>query len=80
MAHTDIVEIRSENNAVFNVLSFQDHFSRKVTYRVVRNKESVTVAEALTELITEVGGQGKLTLVSDNGSEFTGKCTEEVLI
>ena len=80
MAYTDIVEIRSENNAVFNVLSFQDHFSRKVTNRVVRNKESVTVTEALTELITEVGGQGKLTLVSDNGPEFKGKCTEEVLL
>jgi hypothetical protein len=73
MAYTDIVEIRSENNTVFNVLSFQDHFSRKVTYRLVRNKESVTVAEALTELITEVGGQGQLTLVSDNGPEFVGK-------
>ena len=79
MAYTDIVEIRSENGSVFNVLSFQDHFSRKVTYRIVRNKESRTVAEALTELITEVGGQGQLTLVSDNGPEFIGKDTEEVL-
>ena len=79
MVFTDIIEIRTDTSVGFNILTFQDQFSRKVTYRIVNNKEASTVAEKLAELIAEVGGQGQMSLCSDNGGEFTGTATENML-
>lgn len=79
MVFTDIIEIRTDSSVSFNILTFQDQFSRKVTYRIVNNKEARTVSEKLAELIAEVGGQGQMSLCSDNGGEFTGDSTENML-
>ena len=77
--YSDIVEIRTTTGISINVITFQDHFSRKVIYRTAPNKESTTIAERLAEMIAEVGGQGQMSICTDNGGEFTGAATQNLL-
>ena len=77
--YSDIVEIRTTTGIGINVITFQDQFSRKVIYRIAPNKESTTVAERLAEMIAEVGGQGQMSICTDNGGEFTGAATQNLL-
>ena len=51
-------------------------FSRYLVTIPIANKDTLTVASALTQLFTKCGVCE--TLISDLGSEFTSKCMKEI--
>lgn len=53
-----------------------DQFSKYLFAVPIRNKDAITVSEAIYSLITTFGVCK--TLISDQGSEFISKCTKEV--
>ena len=58
------------------VLTCLDMFSRYLVTIPIANKDTLTVASALTQLFTKYGVCK--TLISDLGSEFTSKCMKEI--
>ena len=64
---------RSGNSYIFTAI---DLFSKFLFAEPIPNTDPLTVATALFKLITQFGVCR--TIVSDHGSEFTGKCFREV--
>ena len=60
------------------ILTAVDMFSKYLVTIPIANKDTVTVASALTKLFTQYGVCD--TLISDRGTEITSKCMAEVCI
>ena len=71
-AQVDLIDVQARPDGQFKwILVFQDHFTKRVSLRAIRQKSGLDVANALIDIFAETGAPRLLH--SDNGREFKNR-------